>query len=394
MKNWAINCGFHLIKISRPTTKGTVIAPYNAGMQKTLLICAFLFCAIPILAQDSRKMADSIRKARRVPSLVYAVVSADTIMEIGGVGYRQFRTKDTISLKNRYHIGSATAALTAYIAAGLVTRKKILWNTTLLKLFPDFARVCRPEFKTITLADLLSQQAGLLKLNVYSDFMIPAFHGTNQQKRSQFAKWVIQQKAGKDTSGKRVFRFSNANTAVAVAMLEKASGKSWEQLLQEYINRPMGINVRTRFPARLSSKEPYGHWNEGDNFVALDSTHWFGMSAIFTGACDANMTIGEYAKFIQYELRGVQGMKSLLPAQSYTTLHYSYPDYALGWVNLEVNGNHISESDGTLGTFFSHSEIIKEKNIAVITMCNSGDAYGRAACVNLARLLRQKYVTL
>jgi len=75
-------------------------------------------------------------------------------------------------------------------------------------------------------------------------------------------------------------------------------------------------------------------------------------------------------------------------------MHYIYPEYAFGWSNLEVNGNHISECDGTVGTFYSHVEIIKEKNIAVIVLCNSGDTGGKGAAINLARLLREQYTTL
>jgi len=35
-------------------------------------------------------------------------------------------------------------------------------------------------------------------------------------------QWATELKGGNDTSGKRTFHFSNANTIAAVAMLEKA----------------------------------------------------------------------------------------------------------------------------------------------------------------------------
>jgi len=79
-------------------------------------------------------------------------------------------------------------------------------------------------------------------------------------------------------------------------------------------------------------------------------------------------------------------VKALLPARQYELMHYSSPNYGLGWSNLEVNGTHISESDGTLGTFFSHVEILKEKNLAIVILCNSGDNGGKGAVINLARL--------
>lgn len=357
---------------------------------KIIALFISLIISFSTFAQSARQIADSIRLKRRVPALVYAVISSDSIYELGGVGYKEFRTKDSISLSNRFHIGSATAAFTSFIAANLVAKGKILYNTKITKLFPEIAAKCRPEYKNITLVELLSQQAGVLPLNSYLELhKVPTFQGKPVAKRAQFVKWAVQQRSLRDTTGKRYFRFSNGNTAIAVAMLEKASGKSWEQLLEEYVNRPMGIKVRTRWPVKISGKEPNGHWNEAGKFITLDSSHWFGISPALTGACDANITIGDYIKFIQDQLRGLRGGKARLPKRSYEVLHYSYQDYSLGWVSIEVNGNHISESDGTVGTFFSHTEIIKEKNLAIITLTNSGDNYARGACLNLAKMLRE-----
>jgi CubicO group peptidase (beta-lactamase class C family) len=94
-----------------------------------------------------------------------------------------------------------------------------------------------------------------------------------------FAQWALQQKGGKDTSGRKVFRFSNANTIMAVVMLEKASGKPWEELLKEYVNKPLGIDVKTGWPNSLSPNEPWGHWVEGGGrYIAIDPKYWFHIS--------------------------------------------------------------------------------------------------------------------
>jgi len=347
------------------------------------------------IAQDTRRIADSVRLRRRIPALVYAVVSSDSILLMEGVGYKQFRTKDTVSLSNRFHLGSATISFTSFIAVQLVAKGKLKWNTPLLQLVPAAAAKCRPEYKGIILADLLSQQAGLLPLNSFHEiYSVPILHGTPVQQRIAFVQWATERRGGKDTSGKRTFGFSNANTIAAVAMLEKASGKSWEHLLEEYVNKPLHINIKIGWPNLLSPTEPWGHWLESETYVPTDPKHWFHVSAAMTGAGDANITIADYCRFVQDELKGVQGKKAVLAPRLYELMHYIYPGYGFGWGNLEVNGTHISECDGTLGTFYSHVELFKEKNLAVIVLCNSGDTGGKGACINLARLLRQRYITL
>ncbi|TAH04644.1 MAG: class C beta-lactamase-related serine hydrolase [Sphingobacteriales bacterium] len=362
-------------------------------MKRTILFLCLLI-TLGATAQDLRRMADSVRLRRRVPALVYAVLSADSILTVGGVGYKVFRTKDTIQLNSRFHIGTATASLTSYIAAHLVAKGKILYNTTIEKSFPSFAAKCRAEYRGITLADCLSQRAGFKVFNNYIDFStLPNLGGTPIQSRQRFVEWIVQQKNSKDTVAKRNYQFTNANTAVAAAMLEKAAGKPWEELLQEYINTPLGLTIKTEWPNRVAATEPWGHWMEGgDNFRSLDPQYWFRVPGYFTGAADANVSIIDYAKFIQDHLKGLQAQKAKLPNRAYELMHYGYKDYAFGWTNLQVNNLHISESDGTVGSFYSHVAVIKEKNIAVIVMCNSGDNAAKGACLNLARLLRQVYI--
>lgn len=352
-----------------------------------------LLLYVSAIAQDVHHIADSIRMRRRVPGLVYAVISSDKILQSGAAGFKQLRGKDSISISNRFHIGNATASFTAFIAAQLVAKGKIVWTTRLIQQLPLLAKKARPEYKSITLVDLLSQQAGFPSFNIYTDFAnVPVHSGTLAVQRYKLVEWLVLQPSKIDTTVKRTAKFSNANTAVAVAMLERASGKSWEELVREYLNKPLGISIKTGWPNKLSPAEPWGHWDEGDRFTPLDPNHWFTIPGTFTGAADANITLGDYIKFIQDELRGLRGQKAVFPARTYDLMHYAYPNYAIGWANLEVANNHISECDGTMGTFYSHVEIIKEKNIAVIVMANAGDNSAKGACLNLARMLREMYV--
>jgi CubicO group peptidase (beta-lactamase class C family) len=363
--------------------------------QKKITTIVAVCCCLLTMAQDSRRVADSIRLQRRIPGLVYAVVSSDKVLLLEGVGYTKFRTKDTISLTSRFHLGSATGTITSYIAAQLVAKGKLKWNTPLFSVFPSLAAKSLREYKDITFIELLSQQAGLIVLNDPRAITEPiGLHGTNMQQRQQFVEWIIQRRVGRDSSGKKVFRFSNANVAVAAAMMEKASGKAWEDLLKEYFNKPLGVAAKTGWPNNLSPNEPWGHWLEADRYIPVDPKHWYRIPTAFTGAMDANITIGDYIKFIQDELKGLRGEKATLNPRIYELMHYGYPAYGLGWGNLEGNGVHISDCDGTAGTFFSHVEIFKEKNLAVIVLCNSGDTGGKGAAINLARALREMYMSL
>ncbi|HYC29715.1 MAG TPA: hypothetical protein VEB42_12875, partial [Chitinophagaceae bacterium] len=83
------------------------------------------------------KTADSVRRVRGIPAIGYAVFTSDQILDMGVVGYRKYRTKDSVQLADRFHIGTNTFAFTSYIAAKLVEAKKITWVTTYAQLFPQ-----------------------------------------------------------------------------------------------------------------------------------------------------------------------------------------------------------------------------------------------------------------
>ncbi len=364
-------------------------------MKKSLLTVLFILAILAGQAQEMWNIADSIRKRRFVPSLSYAVITADSIIEMAAIGYKKIRTHDTITLTSRYHLGGNTTAFTSFIAAQLVLKGKIKWNTKLADLFSDIIKPARPAYQNVTLADVLAQSTGLPSYNsVFEIKNMPVLKGkSGTEQRVDFLKWILQRKNAADSAGRKPVKYTNAGSIVAAAMLEKASGKSYEQLMDEYVNKPLGINVKYGFPNKSDVKDTWGHAQISGKFQGTPPNDWWGL--IITPGLqpiDANISVADYAKFAMDNLRGLTGKKATMPQRSYELLHYAYPDYSMGWGNLEVNGNHISESDGSLTTFFAHIEIHKDKNLAVIVLCNSGDNAAKAASLNLARALREHYM--
>jgi CubicO group peptidase (beta-lactamase class C family) len=358
---------------------------------RKLFIAFFLLAVSVSFAQDFRQVADSIRIRRRIPALTYALFSSDSIYSIGAVGYKILRTKDTVNFYNRYHLGSATASFTAYVAAQLVNKGKINWNTSVFKLFPEFKNKATNS-KDITLSDLLSQRSGLPPLNNYKDlYIIPEFPGTVYQKRILAAEWILS--GGKqpieNTQGNR-FLFTNANALIAGIMLEKVTGKSWEDLVMEYVNKPLGISVKFGFPNRLDKNQTWGHWgNEGGVFQPLAPDHWYAVNPVYAPAADVNITVTDYVKFIQDHLRGINGKKSILPTRIYEVLDTSYSFHSFDRRDQVNLANDILEMDGTAGSFYTHAEIIPSKNIGIIVMANGGDNACKAGVLNLTTIIRE-----
>ena len=57
------------------------------------------------------KVADSIRRVRGIPCIGYVVFSSDKIIDQGVAGYRKYRTRDSVSINDRFYLGTNTLVL-------------------------------------------------------------------------------------------------------------------------------------------------------------------------------------------------------------------------------------------------------------------------------------------
>lgn len=115
---------------------------------KTLSL--LLLCSVA-RGQASSAYADSVRQAYHIPELAYAVVSADAVLEFQVLGVQRLRTSLLAKPNDRFHLGSNTKAVTAFLAAVLVKQGKVAWDTPFLTLFPELKATSRSCYRHITL---------------------------------------------------------------------------------------------------------------------------------------------------------------------------------------------------------------------------------------------------
>ena len=342
-------------------------------------------------AQEMLKVADSVRKYRNIPGLVYAVFTTEAILDSGCVGVKKMRVKGPIRWQNRFQIGATTATFTAYLAAQMVKEGKISWNTSIIKMFPELEGKSMKIYHKITLQQLLSQNAGLPPYEEYAEWRdIHSLHGTPPQQRAIFVGMMLKRKpAIVIDSSKSVY--SVAGTAIAAAMLERASKKSWEQLIDQYINKPLTIKIDFDFPALKDSTQPWGHW---DNYFTLTPHIDDYYARFFTPIAPAgniNISMDDYIVFIRDHLLALQNKNSKIGKQDAEHLLFKRADYSTGWYNIKWRGMNIAYCPGRGGLFSSYVEIIKEKNIGIIVLCNNGAVDGRSGVSNLGKILRNYY---
>ncbi|MGY4386369.1 D-alanyl-D-alanine carboxypeptidase [Pedobacter sp. UYP24] len=341
-------------------------------MKQALLAVLYIFFSISANAQTLLKTADSLRVTSEIPEMGYAILTSDSILISNTLGFHRntLKNDETKALPNDYfHLGSNTKAITGMIAAYLVEQKKISWTAQLFAILPRWKAAANPAYYEVTLAQLLSHRARIKPYTSGAEFQsLPKFTGTKSEQRKLFAYYLLTNEPIKKNND--TYTYSNAGYSIAALMLEQASGKTWEDLVDEVLNKKLHLNYKFGWPNRTDKNQPSGHWMEDKVLTPLDSATSYNLNLI-EPAGDISMPIADYAKLIQMNLDGLQGNDNFLKAQTYNYLHYGLPEYAIGWLNVNKPEKHSSEHAGSAGTFYVYTLINKDKNIAYIIMANA-----------------------
>ena len=333
-----------------------------------------------------------VRQKFNMPAMAAAVVTSDGIKFAGAVGVRKRGTEIPVALDDLWHLGSDGKIMTSTLIARLVERGQLRWDTTLAEVFPDLAPQMHPDFRRVTLLELLSHHAGLpanLDLREYSGDDAPQLR----------LRAVRQELAKKPESvpGKKYF-YSNLDYIIAAAAVEKTTGRTWEKVIAEEVFDPLQMHSAgfggTGTPGKTD--QPWPHTEDGvptaANGPEMDNPPVMGPAGRI------HLTIQDWGKFVQDQLRGARGEAALLKPESYQTLQ-TQPfggEYALGWIVADRGwgGGKVLNHGGDNTMNFANVWVAPKKDFAILVCINQGGdkafEASDAAVVALMQLVQKK----
>jgi CubicO group peptidase (beta-lactamase class C family) len=351
-------------------------------MNKTLLSISLSFLSFVSNAQSLYQITDSIRRKHHLPELACAVVSADKIIDITTTGYHRIDkqdAEDTAKLTDHFHLGSNTKAITGFIAAMLVEQGKLKWDTKFFDLYPGLKKEANPAYANITLQQLLSHRAGIQPFTNGEKEKAPHSNGSKSEQRLEFAKYVLKMPPVHpdkynvyDYSGGE-YVYSNAGYSIASLMLEKAAGKSWEELVQD-LAKQLQVNIGFGWPNLVDNNQPWGH-DEGDNgkLTPLPGNIPYNLD-LLEPAGDINMSLPDYSGFIRLQLQGLNGKDGIIKASTYQFLHFGLKAYSIGWGNgISKTKKRYSFHEGSAGTYHVVTLIYPDEDRAFLIFCNASN---------------------
>ena len=197
-----------------------------------------------------------------LPALAAAVVQDGRIIAAGAVGTRRAGDRIAVTLNDRFHIGSDTKAMTALLAAAFVEEGKLRWDSTVSEVFPELAPKMDHGLRRVTLEQLLSHTSGMPSDNATFEKLLNQSL-TRDGNLDELRYWLVTQWSSQPLATKpgTTFAYSNMGYTMVGAMLERVSGRTWEELVQTRIFDPLGLQTAGFGPQASLGKidAPLGH---------------------------------------------------------------------------------------------------------------------------------------
>jgi CubicO group peptidase (beta-lactamase class C family) len=333
--------------------------------------------------RDLSKVLDPIREARKIPAMAAVLLTSEGIVAEGYSGVHGVGSEQQVVAENLFHLGSCSKAMTATLAATFVEEELLTWESTLGEVFPELEESMHETWKEVTVAQLMSHTAG-------APGDLRDFLDLNSRLSEEFSSLAalrlevlqaLTASAPAYAPGSEDL-YSNWGYCLLGAMLERIGGAPWEDLMQQRVFGPLGMESGGFGPpnGEADSGQPFGHTEDGEARVGKDN------HAVIGPAGTVHATLRDWAKFVRMHLRGAQGEGDLLlTSESYVALHTPRPGtedaYAAGWLIMKRGWSKgkVMTHSGSNTLWFCTVWIAPNEDFAVLVATNRGGSPGSKA---------------
>jgi CubicO group peptidase (beta-lactamase class C family) len=252
----------------------------------------------------------------KTPAVAALVIRDGKIAEQAVLGVRRNDGDKAATNSDRWLLGSASKPMTAALIAKLVERGLLSWKAPLEKMLPELAATMHPDYRQVTLLQLLSHTSGLPE-NLGDTVVLDGFYADTRPFPEQ--RWLYIAAALKEApTVKPGTEFSYCNTGFLIAgvIAERASKTDFEVLMQREVFAPLAM-TSARFGANPAG-QPQGH--RGGKPVGKALKNEDGVPDMFSPAGYMRMSLQDWAKFCLDQLAGGRGQGKLLNVASYTSM--------------------------------------------------------------------------
>jgi len=329
------------------------------------VVAALILCVVPACADEVDDYVERQLRQLHIPGLSLAVVRNGKVIKARGYGLANTEknvpsTKDTV-----YEIGSITKQFTATAVMMLVEEGKVSLDDKITEYFP-----MAPEtWSRITVRHLLTHTSGIQNHVAVPDF--PNLSQTNltrDQLIKLFYKLPLEFQPGE------TWAYDNTGYYLLGIIVEKASGKSFWQFLDERIFRPVGMTSTRNTDAQpiVTNRASGYEWvnNKFERRPVLAPFIAFSAGAILSNVED--MAKWDTALYTERLLKRSSLEQMWTPAKTNEGALASF-NYGYGWFIDSYHGHRVVQHSGGTPGFSSAIYRFTEDRLTVIVLTNHAD---------------------
>ena len=332
------------------------------------LACLLVVCRVAHADKVDAYIRQQMKK-QHIPGLSLAVVRNGKIVKAMGYGLADVELNVSATPETLYEIGSITKQFTATAVMMQVEDGKIGIDDKIseyLSGLPD-------SWKDVTVRHLLTHTSGIKNFTAVPGFdKITLAPATHDEVIKTVAAYPLEFKSGDKWS------YSNTGYYLLGMILEKASGKSYSDLLNDRIFKPLRMSA-TRINdlhAILRHRAGGYEWQEG----ALRRADFISMTWPYAAGALVS-SVKDLAKWdaALYSDRLVK-MTSLQQMWTPVKLNNgSTSPYGFGWSVDKVKGHTYVSHGGGIPGFTSYIARYPDDRLTVIVLCNQMVDTGKIA---------------
>ena len=359
-----------------------------------MLSLALLIPLVPNSPESKQDMApkiDAIFKpliSPDSPGFAVGVIRNGELIFARGYGLADLKAKAPITPQTDFRLASVTKQFTAMAVMLLVHDGKLRYDETLTRIFPEFP----PYGNKITVRHLLNHTSGLKR---YEEIYEKETAGTQPDKIPQLhdvdvLRILEQQTSGSFAPGKR-WEYSNSGYAVLAMIVERISGKSFEDFLRARVFVPLGMNHTVAYVSEKNQVPNrafgYRRASDGKGWTFSDQSPTsavLGDGGIYTSIEDIAKWDRALSAHTLLSKREMEPALMLVRVDGGVTLSDgAQSEYGFGWFLDPYKGHRRMWHDGDTSGFHTSIQRLPDDQLTVIVLANRTDINPRELALQM-----------
>lgn len=312
-----------------------------------------------------------------VPGATIAMVKDSSVIYLKSFGLKERSTYDSINIHTAFRLASVSKGF-APVLVGMLVKDSILnWDDRVIDYLPGFKLNNRENTEELTLRHVLSHTTGLPR-HTYSNLLDAGI--SYAEIRDRLAEVPVTHPVG------AYYNYQNVAYSLVADVVEKATGKTYNELLRERIFEPLNMRgASAGFDELISCKNvaiPHLRRRGGYQPIAISPNYYTASPAAGVNASIVDMTqwlqflLGQRPELLSKEMLDeifrpqidiFRRDKSV--GQWRDLIDHAF--YALGWRVLRSDTETIIYHGGYVNGYRSEAALVREDGFGIVVLSNA-----------------------